>query len=425
MSPDSHNQYNAAITGFYKDEHPPVMSALWHILDQIYTGSGLLFLFHLIMLYSATAFFMACSSIRWAQWLSLALPLMPPISLYSSLLWKDIGFACAYLLAIALISFCSMRNKRFTLRYIIPIILLLFYGTGVKFQAQYVLFIPLWGLSYCLTNFTLSVKTYMYTFLLYLCFLFGLQTFNNLLVPTKQQSHFWQFVKLYDLTGISIYAQTPLFPDFILHNQKFSMNEVRKRYNLVDVADLVKPPDNPLKAGVNAQERTALLDTWYDTIYTFPHFYLKHRFAVWWRTITIKPIANLDTLDFSIYKGLGWFCTLQRHAHQADSAATTWIDTLLHWISICILTTLYLIRYLSCLVVWLPFLLCYWILGITMFNKNRAAMPLIILNSIGILFLSVLFFFTMASVVRYVYIVFCMIHASHSFAYLCIRNKKP
>jgi len=422
MSPDSHTQYSAAITGIYNDHHPPIMSALWCMLDQLYPGSGLLFLFHLILLYSAAAFFMASSSVRCAQWLALLLPLMPPISLYSSLLWKDVGFACAYLLAIALMSFCSMHSKRLAIYYLAPIILLLFYGTGVKFQAQYVLFIPLWGLSYCLTNYTVSIKTYIYTVLLSLFFAFGLKTVNTLLVPTQQKSHSWQLVKLYDLAGISMYTQKPLFPGFTMHSRSFSMDAIRMRYNHERVDDLIQPPNNPLQLASSAQERTTLLNSWYNALHRFPFLYLKHRLAVWWRTITIKPIANLDTIDFNTYKGLSWFNSLQHHAAQSGFAVKTWLDSLLQWLSLCILTLLYLVRYISYLAIWLPFLLCYFVLGITYFHKSRAAVPLIMLNGTGILFLSVLFFCTMASAVRYVYIVFCMIHASHSFAYLCIRK---
>lgn len=420
MSPDSYAQYESALTGIYGDHHPPMMSVVWRYLAMLVPGSGLMFLLHLLMLYSAAAFFMSAARSSCARWLAMLLPAIPPLCFYSSMIWKDVGFAFAYLLGAALISYCVVHLKKPNGLLLASVSALLLYGTAVKFQALYVLPLPLVGLSYCFTSFQLSYKTVVYAALSYLLCLYGVQTFNNMYVPADRKSHSWQLVKLYDLAGISVLKNKPLFPDYLSRYNLYSFEKVKEKFNHERVDDLVGFTDSPLRIGVNENERSELLSIWWSAVLQHPHYYLWHRLCNWWRMVNIIPIERLNRLDFSKYAGLRWFCTVQWLAQQPlHSPEINWIAILLSKIFFALFE---LMRYALRISSLLPCILFYLYLGIKKFYINRAAAPLILLNSIAVAMLITLFFFSMASAIRYMYIVICMVHASHGFAYECMRE---
>jgi hypothetical protein len=175
MGRDSIEQYQEAVAGVYSDHHPPLMAVLWRLLDSLYAGSGLLFFFHMILLYGASFVFMMSLYGMLVRWYYLVFPLLPPLAIYAPVLWKDVGFAFSYLAAMALIS-CSIMRARTPGFFITTLImLLLFYGTGVKFQGVFLLPIVLLGLSYALNYRRLDGKTVVLTVGIYLLFLQDLQ----------------------------------------------------------------------------------------------------------------------------------------------------------------------------------------------------------------------------------------------------------
>src|SRR5258708_7528872 len=109
MSPDASHQYAAAVAGIYTDHHPPAMSFLWRYLDRLYPGPGLMFSFHLTMLYSAAAIFIYIFRHSLFKWWYAIYPVIPNIVAYSSLIVKDTGFTYAYLLAGAILAFLMVN----------------------------------------------------------------------------------------------------------------------------------------------------------------------------------------------------------------------------------------------------------------------------------------------------------------------------
>jgi hypothetical protein len=420
MTGDSHFQYEQAQTNSYTDWHPPIMAAWWRVLDKIYPGPGLLFVFHLILLYAATLLFMASvpSSHRWFM---LMLPLMPPIPLYSSMIWKDVGFALAYLFAAALLMYLCMQRKKITYMHAIFLALALFYGTAAKFQAQYIVPIFIFGIATCLTNFRITKKTWLYTLAFSAILYFSLNLFNNYFVPEECKTHAWQQVKLYDLAGISLAHHGMLFPDFVKNNPFFSEQAVRERFNYERVDDLTGFDKSPLRGGITEQERQELYRYWCTTVMTYPLDYLRHRAIIWFHLITHVPLERLDQLDFSSYQGLGWFCDLQKNAQQDHQIFQ--LGNLKNLICIAALKFLKLARYLFCMLLWLPLLIFYFLLSIKNFGKNSAALPLFVMTGLGLGLLGVLFFMSMATNYRYIYCAFCMLHASHLLAYYCWKGK--
>jgi len=403
MEPDSICQYNAAISGIFSDHHPPVMSLLWKFLNIIHTGSGLMFLFHLILLYSSTLIFMIIFNSSQLIWLYACLPLFPQIFIYSSLILKDVGFAFSYLFIIAILSYSTMKTKSLNLYQIIIILFLLSYGTSVKFQAIYICPIITLIFSYCLNNLKFNLKTFILSFFIYTLIFFSIKCLHDSLIPPEKRSHSWQFVKLYDLAAISIKLDDPIFPDFVKNNPNFSFENIKKNFTHEKVDALIFPDHAPLIKGTNESERKQLLYCWYKNILKHPYIYLSHRFKNLFYILNAGPLQKLKLNDLEKYKGLEWLKN-----YKNLSKIVFKISSLAKFLKFGFL---------------LPFIIFYFILGLININKNPAALPLIFMNSISLALVFILLFFSMAGMLRYVYIAMCMFHSSHGFAYLCWKNR--
>lgn len=419
MTPDSHIQYQMALTGQYNDHHPPMMSVIWGMLDGCLKGSGLLFALHLAMLYVACALFMSCFYASKLKWLYLILPLFPPVFLYSGMLWKDVSFACSYLLAGAIISYLCVYKQQPIVGYAAAVCMLLFYGTAVKFQAQYVVPWMLFGLSVCFTSYKIVKKTMLITVISSIAMLSGIYMFNNYFVGQNNKSYSWQWVKLYDLAGITFYTGDNVLPSFIIEHPEFSLDELKKRFNHQEVDSLQRQPHNPLRWAVDQEQRQQIIDCWYKAVVRYPHIYLYHRAKNFMTLLTSMPLQQLHTLDFSKYSQLSWLSTLQKLNEQ--KTMDTWqahCKSVVAWALFALLAALRSLFMVGLLV---PFIIAYFVIG-WLNRGNPAALPLLLFNGVNILLLLVLFFFSMASVMRYVYIVVCLVHASHAFAYACVHE---
>lgn len=406
MTSDSYNQYEAALTGVYGDHHPPIMSIIWGMLDHLLKGPGLVLGMHLMMLYAAAAIFIFIFRSSRLKWLYLALPLWPHIALYSSMIWKDVGCAFSYLLASALLSLYMMKAQRPPLFVLALIGVLVFYGAAVKFQGMYLLPPMLFGLSFCITHCTVTKKTFFLTGCLLIAFLWGLSGLMSHFVPENRLAHSWQYVKLYDLAAISLALDRPLFPLFLREAPEFSMEKLREKFNYERVDDIAFLPGSPLRKGETAEERSALFACWKTAVIQHPFLYLKHRLTNWWYIITGIPFQKLATLDFSRYKGLNWFNELKN-----NSSLGSGITKLMEYG-----------RYLFSFFLIFLLAILYFIISCVSLKKERAAQPLLLMQSASIILLITLIFFSMASNMRYVYLVACMVHASHGFAYLCYQR---
>lgn len=420
MSPDSYTQYKAAIQGIFDDHHPPMMSLVWGFLNSFYKGPGLLFLAHLFMMYGACLLLIMSATTRAIKLFYSLFPLIPHVLFYSSMLWKDVGFAFSFLLSVALLHFYIHQKKRISLWAASAIGLLLFYGSAVKFQGQYVAPIIIFGLCYCLDNYRITFKTVLKTLLGCGFFLCALVEFNDFFVPPSRKAHSWQCVKIYDLAAMSLYAQKPLFPAFLQESPDFSMHKVQERFNHKRVDDLFMPPGNPLRLGKNETERMQLLVYWQETAWHYLPLYVYHRFMNWWTMVTNMPLQRFESLNFSEYGGLHWFVVLQKAAAQQPSTGK---EVLLHYAGISINNFLYGLRYCFKFVFLIPFMTFYFFLGLVYFKRYGQGMSLILINGLSLWFLGVLFFCSMASDMRYAYIVACMTHTSHGIAFDLWRKR--
>lgn len=404
LSPDSQGQYAMAIAGVYSDHHPPLMSFVWRYLDKIVSGPGMMFLLHLGLLYAAIFYLIISVNNFIYKFLLLLFSLIPQIFFYSNMIWKDVGFTFSFLFIAAYLGYITVNKKQLNWQKdflkIIILLIILFYGTAVKFQAQFCAPVLLAWLAYILADYKYCNKLFIkYFSILSILFYICLNSVNTILVPNINKNHSWQLVKLYDLAAISISTNQDLFPLFTKNNN-FTMQELKNRlsrksldkfsYYMVD--DLIFE-NAILKSGSNEAERKQLYFCWLKTIIKHPVLYIKHR------------MINMASM-------LLYHPSFKYINKYNNNKIIIELANIIIYLTMCNLVPAILS-------------LIYFILGIIAVRKNiLTGLPLLCFNLISLIMLAVLFFCSMAGTPRYTYIVVCMVHASHIFAYLTYNNLK-
>jgi hypothetical protein len=131
MSADSIDQYAQAKSGVYQDWHPPLMSLVWSRLLFFSDGPAPMLVLHLGLIWLALWLLARrFSSNPHATWLFPLVGLLPWIVNFEGVIWKDVGLASSWLLAVALI---AHKPKQRVLQ--VAIGLLIFYGIAVRHNA--------------------------------------------------------------------------------------------------------------------------------------------------------------------------------------------------------------------------------------------------------------------------------------------------
>lgn len=399
LSPDSQVQYAMAISGVYNDHHPPLMSFVWRYFNYIIPGSGMMFILHLSLLYIAIYYLIKSLNNFKYKFVLLFFSLIPQIFFYSNMIWKDIGFTFSFLLVAAYLNYTTVNKKLLLWHRAIILIIILLYGTAIKYQAQFCAPVLLIWIAYILANYQLYTKNFIRILgILIILFYSVLNSINYLLIPNIQENYSWQYVKIYDLAAISVAVKKDLFPNFNKNNN-FSMEELYKRFNrnLLDkysyymVDDLIFG-DPIIKTGANYLERKQLYNAWLAAIINYPLVYLKHRIINITSMLLYHPSFKYIEKIFNNNSIFYVFANIAAYIFMVNL-----IPAILSVV--------------------------YFVLGIL--AVRRAIWPgvtLICFNAVGLLMLLTLFFCSMAGTPRYTYVMVCMVHASHVFAYLAARN---
>ncbi|MGI9215089.1 MAG: hypothetical protein ACR2HS_05545, partial [Gammaproteobacteria bacterium] len=375
-------------------------------------GSGLMFLLQLALLYGSMHYLI--SSVKSypykIKYILSLFPLIPNIFAYSFMIWKDIGFAFCFLFVGSYLTCLSAKQNKPNIVVLNLLLIILLYGASIKFQAKYLAIILLFWIALIYTNFHIFCKKFMQIFsILMLSFYLLLNNINWLFIGDVKSNNSWQYVKLYDLSAISLAVNQDLLPDFN-KNPSFTMQKMysilhrklldRSSYYMVDT--LIMGQNAILKLCNNQQQLDKLYATWLQTIIKHPYMYLKHRFfnlasMLFYHPAFkyVAPLLKENSLNYFIINGIIYLCF------------ANFIPALLSVV--------------------------YLIFGIYVYlNKTRNHLnkdnwfpiPLIFLNSVGIAMMLILFFASMAGTPRYTYITVCMTHASHIFAYLSFKLLK-
>lgn len=400
MTPDSYGQYSAAVSGAYSDHHPPVMSFVWRYLDMVVKGSGLMLLLHLILLY--TGLFFAAKTLQKhpKRFLFMLFPLVPPLLIYTHYIWKDIGFAYSFVCVGGVLAWVSSRESRLSFKLAVPLLVILFYGASVKYQAQFLAPVFLaWMVHLMLPN--VNKRTWLVgSLLLITAFSLTLHQTNETLTKEAGKNHSWQFVKLYDLAAISVALDKPLFPEFVM-TEYYTQEKLHEKYSPYYIDELAFPADAILRIGKTQEERDLIWSTWAREIMAHPFHYMKHRFSNLAYVLLSTPgfLYYLELLDKVAEKDTGLYKTLYVVGR--------------------VLGYLFMAHILTVL-------LCFFYIGLALktLRTTWAAKPLLAFNITGFLMVVMLLFLSMAGTPRYTYITICMVHLSHFWAYLCYKAYK-
>ncbi len=405
MSPDSITQLNQGLTGSYSDHHPPMMSFFWRLFSYVHTGPELYLIFHLCLLFFSVYILQTIVKQRWLKYAIALIPLAPAIASYSGALWKDVGFAYAFLLAGTLLTKSNMTGQTLTYPKMILILLLLIYGVGIKYQAQFVL--PVMGLWFglTLTHAKFNLKAILTGTAITMFVLLFVLMFNKTLVPVEKEQHSWQMVKLYDLAGISLRMQKNLFPDFITSDTHFSMEKVKTIYSPERVDELIYNwyESGPFVLTHDEKNLGILWSTWANAVMHHPMAYLSHRFSVWYNMISksaIKPLEALSNTD--------------KIPSNIKVLLQSSVD-IVFW----------LVQELSRFSWMLPLLLIYLCWGFRLYKRNNPyGLALLMMNLSALSLLLCLFIFSMAADIRYIYLSACFLCFSHLIALAALLDKQ-
>ncbi|MBV4454533.1 MULTISPECIES: hypothetical protein [Pseudomonas] len=133
MTWDSMDQLRQARAGEYTDWQPPAMAFIWSLLLNISDSPGGMLIFHYTLLW-ATALILFKWCIREEYrfgFLFLLLPILPWILNFQFTIWKDVGMAYAWGLAIAICIYFRDQNK-FPRAAAIFVMILFVYGSLVR-----------------------------------------------------------------------------------------------------------------------------------------------------------------------------------------------------------------------------------------------------------------------------------------------------
>lgn len=287
LSADSYTQLAQAQTGIFNNHHPVLMSLLWSYFTRIIPGPGLMLTLHLSLFWGAIGLFSYTfykHRLR-AWWWFYLIPLWPVFLCYSSMIWKDVGFSFSFMAAISVLFHCSFENKKPTVFQSSLVTLLLLYGVGTKYQALYLLPFCAFWLSFLIFN----AKHSKQTLVLSICIFMGIFGTNKIIdatfVPNAQQSNSWQMARLYDLAGISVFANQPNFPNYITNNTYFSMERLKELYSFQNVDALIYAKQPVLITTQNPRELSNLWDTWKQAVINHPISYASHRLGIWLKLI--------------------------------------------------------------------------------------------------------------------------------------------
>lgn len=386
---DSQSMYHDALNLRYVDYWPPLTLLLWHYLSWIREGGDLMLALNLVCLWSACIIGLYLFRREKISYFFLLIPFVPSIFLDAGRVLKDTIFSFGYMLLAMILAYHTLKEKRLSLWKTVCLLLGVFYFSMVKIQAQYIF--PLMVLWIVLLQPPLRLKipaVYWKGILwavLSVGIFGGMKACNNALVQQQNNAHFWQYVKIYDLAGMSVFANKMYVPDFLLKNDSITVKDIETHYDYL-WEPLIRYDHSPLIATQSDEEREALITVWKESIIQDPVSYLKHRFRLWFK------ILGASALKGEYVKWAG------------DSPALLKIAPVFSLFSMLPL---------------LPLYLYFWWLGVRNLGVRKEGVPLFMFSSMGLTLLFVLFVFSLAAAGRYIYFSWCCFMFSVPFAWRC------
>ncbi len=292
MSDDSFDQWDQGHRWWFYDVHPPLMSAVWGLLDRVVEGPGLMLLLHNLLFWGGATMFWRATRAR-APLASLAFAgfgLLPQVWATLPTIWKDVGLGASLLLASALVYAAARkegRGAKFSGALLLASVPLLFYGYGVRLNAApAVLPLALWsGVIACRVlpaprgpgrRRVLAVAVG----LVYFALLTAAVSVTTRLLVKGNTVYPHQQIFLFDLTAISAVTGRPYYPEYLSRQETFSPAAAAGRFEPCGVNTLIYGHSAPMQISRDAVEVASLRDAWLRAVRENPAAYLRHRARV-------------------------------------------------------------------------------------------------------------------------------------------------
>lgn len=302
MTFDSRYVYQDIATGFFGDWQSPAMTVLWSLIDPIAPGPASLLLLTAALYWLAFGL-LALTMARRSVWLALLLPLIalsPPAFVFVGIIWRDVLFAAAWLLAAALAFSAAERGgKTRAAAQTLGLALLAF---GVLLRPNAIAAAPILA-GYILWPSYFAWKRIAVFYLPMALGLYGLVhvVYYNVLGAARQ--HPLHSIMVFDLGGISHFAQGNMFPGswtagetalIALHCYK------PIEWNIYWTVEPCKFVMDRLE-GEKVFGSPALTNAWKGAIVKHPLPYLQHRAAFMWTFLTGSNLTmwTIDVDDTS------------------------------------------------------------------------------------------------------------------------------
>jgi hypothetical protein len=293
MSEDSISQLTQGRAWQFDDWHPPVMAALWGLIDKLIPGPLGMLLLHNGLYWGAAAVFWKVTR-RKSVWIGIAIGLvgfMPQVLALLGTIWKDVGLGTSLFLASALLYTSSQTKSKAALWTTAP---LLFYGLAIRHNAALaILPLTLWSafiaskhypaLTRRVTRFRLLPV--LIGFLYFALLLIAVVAVTRLLVKGRE-TYVVQSIWLHDLVAISKARGEAVFPAYVVQNKSFSLKKVTDNYNPAGSTAIA--PDSGIALTNQPDDIADLRATWLRAILDNKAVYLRHRWSMFEQLIGFK-----------------------------------------------------------------------------------------------------------------------------------------
>jgi hypothetical protein len=279
------------------DWQSPIMVAIWKLIDPLAPGAASMFLL-IITIYWAAFLLLALSIAPRSLFLAallLVAAALPPAFTMLGIIWRDILFAAAWLLAVVL-AWC-VRDKAATLRIPVQLVALLFAALGILLRPNALFALPiLAGYIVWPAAFRFKRTALAYVPLAIACYaLVPLVYYSALNAKRENPLH---SVFVFDLGGISHFAKENQFPVTFTPEQNALLINGCYQPTLWDIY-WNRDPCKFVMAKVEGEKifgTPALSDAWLRAVTAHPIAYLQHR-AAFMRTLLFADNLTLWTLD--------------------------------------------------------------------------------------------------------------------------------
>lgn len=271
MTPDSFAQFQQSLSTHFESHHPPIMAMLWSIFHYIYPGPQTMLFFHLILIYASSLVLFISDATNKYRYIYILIPILPMIMSVSGFIWKDVGYGVSYIFVFAVCVYYLLNNhKNMPIYLFLILLLLIFYGTAVKFLAKFVLFpIVFLLVSVYLVKQTIINKIIIATILSLLIVI----TSSFVIRYYAKDDYGSQVPRLFDLVGIAVNIDSEsVFPDYLINHPDYNFEEIKSTYH-PSLCSFVYPRSE------NEQELKDLQVAFWYGIQKYPIPFIKHRIA--------------------------------------------------------------------------------------------------------------------------------------------------